>query len=522
MVLGQDEAIAEQVRDEFRASGLAHLLSVVRSGQNVRLDGYIRVSRVGGRSGESFMSPDVQRQQIEGWARLRGVEIAEWHTDLDQTGGKLGRPGLDRALERLKAGQTDGIAVAKVDRFSRAGVADALKVIEEIHDLGGELAAVDFGIDPTTPFGEFGMTLLLGLARMQRRQIGETWDTARARAVARGVHIASKTPTGYLRREDGRLEPHPAYAPHVTEVFRMRAAGDSWRTLSDYLNANGVVGPYGSPLWRTRATTHLIANRVYLGEARSGEHVKPHAHEPLIDVETWERAQRAKSAPPAKGEGALLAGLLRCAGCRHTLKPDRMTARGETLRIYRCRGEHSSGVCPDRSAVLGRVIEPWVERHFFARADWLQQTAALLSQTTADLERLVDDVRAELIAYRDNESIAALGEVYVDGMRVRAERVAEADRELSEARGTVVLPDVGEVELRAVYDDSPVVVRQKYLRAAIGAVMLRSGRSLPIDDRALILWADETPDDLPRRGKRFPLRSFDWPDVPDGAGVAAS
>jgi competence protein ComEC len=35
MVLGQDEAIAETVRDEFRASGLAHLLAV--SGQNVML-----------------------------------------------------------------------------------------------------------------------------------------------------------------------------------------------------------------------------------------------------------------------------------------------------------------------------------------------------------------------------------------------------------------------------------------------------------------------------------------------------
>ena len=37
MVLGQDEAIAEPVRDEFRASGLAHLLAV--SGQNVMLLG---------------------------------------------------------------------------------------------------------------------------------------------------------------------------------------------------------------------------------------------------------------------------------------------------------------------------------------------------------------------------------------------------------------------------------------------------------------------------------------------------
>ena len=35
MVLGQDEAIAADVRDDFQRSGLAHLLAV--SGQNVLL-----------------------------------------------------------------------------------------------------------------------------------------------------------------------------------------------------------------------------------------------------------------------------------------------------------------------------------------------------------------------------------------------------------------------------------------------------------------------------------------------------
>jgi hypothetical protein len=44
-----------------------------------QMDGYIRVSRTNGRDGDSFISPDLQREQIEGWARLRGVEIAQWH-----------------------------------------------------------------------------------------------------------------------------------------------------------------------------------------------------------------------------------------------------------------------------------------------------------------------------------------------------------------------------------------------------------------------------------------------------------
>jgi hypothetical protein len=36
-----------------------------------QLDGYIRVSKVAGREGDSYISPKVQREKIEGWAKLR-------------------------------------------------------------------------------------------------------------------------------------------------------------------------------------------------------------------------------------------------------------------------------------------------------------------------------------------------------------------------------------------------------------------------------------------------------------------
>ena len=113
------------------------------------------------------------------------------------SGGVLSRPGLDDALRLIEAREADGIVVAKLDRFSRAGVADALKLIESIEDLGGQVASVEEGVDPTTPFGEFARVIFLALARMQRQQIAENWRVAQARAVARGVHISSMAPTGY-------------------------------------------------------------------------------------------------------------------------------------------------------------------------------------------------------------------------------------------------------------------------------------------------------------------------------------
>jgi site-specific DNA recombinase len=88
-----------------------------------KLDGYVRVSAVREREGESFISPDVQREKIAAWATTKDHTIVRWHEELDVGGGKLDRPKLNLVMERIRSGETEGIAVAALDRMSRAGVA---------------------------------------------------------------------------------------------------------------------------------------------------------------------------------------------------------------------------------------------------------------------------------------------------------------------------------------------------------------------------------------------------------------
>jgi hypothetical protein len=68
------------------------------------LDGYVRVSQVQGRSGERFMSPVVQREQIERWAQLRGAFIGHLFEELDESGGRSDRPLLSASVwQRLRS-----------------------------------------------------------------------------------------------------------------------------------------------------------------------------------------------------------------------------------------------------------------------------------------------------------------------------------------------------------------------------------------------------------------------------------
>jgi hypothetical protein len=48
----------------------------------MRVDGYIRVSRVGQRGGERFISPTQQRDAIEGWAAQHNAVVLELFEEL--------------------------------------------------------------------------------------------------------------------------------------------------------------------------------------------------------------------------------------------------------------------------------------------------------------------------------------------------------------------------------------------------------------------------------------------------------
>ena len=169
----------------------------------MRLDGYVRVSRVGGRSGERFISPDVQRERIAAKAKLEGHSVAKVHEDLDLPGTHSRRPGLQAALERVEQGKVDGIIVARLDRFGRSAI-DIHRNLERIREAKGTLLTAAENIDTSTSIGRFFLSITAAFAELEIDRITENWQSAREQAVERGVHVSGHTPVGYRRRPDGR------------------------------------------------------------------------------------------------------------------------------------------------------------------------------------------------------------------------------------------------------------------------------------------------------------------------------
>jgi len=278
------------------------------------IDGYVRVSQVRGRGGDSFISPVVQREQIEAWAALNGSSVGVMFKELDRSGGSWERPMLAEAIDRVERGLSDGIVVAKLDRFGRSLV-ESLQAIERIREAGGTFAAVQDGLDLNTETGRLALCIMLSTAEWQLDRIREQWHTARSRAVDHGVHAGARAPFGYERdRQTRRLRPHPVRGPVVTELFSRRADGASLGELAAWLHAAGVQTAAGDRQWWSTSLSIIVRNRAYLGELHNGDLVNRAANPPLTDPVTWQAAQAPRRLRPAPhGAPTLLAGLVRCA-----------------------------------------------------------------------------------------------------------------------------------------------------------------------------------------------------------------
>jgi site-specific DNA recombinase len=485
-----------------------------------RLIGYIRVSRVAGREGDSFISPSDQRERIHQLAVAHGHTILDWQTDLDQPGSTMNRPAFEAAMQAVERGDAEGIAVAKLDRFARS-VSGAGSALERLEAAGGSLVAVDLGMDTSTPSGRLMRNVLMALAEFELDRITENWLVTRRNAIARGVHISRVPPVGYVRGADGRLERDPVAAPVVREVFLRRAAGTPWRELCAFLDERLPK----EKSWTRGTVANIIERRTYLGEAFQGDDVNPTAHEPLISRAEFEAAQRG-SRPPVRNGTAPLQGLIRCAACGYV-----MTRRSDGRRgysSYECNVRHGGGVCPEPAKLSTLRADGYVERAFL---DWIEREpiAVEASDMTRNVERAlarVETAEAELAAFRDANLITVIGrDAYVAGLVERKRVVEEARRELSEAQQAASSPLHRAHGLRETWPTLTIAERRTLLTAAIDAIFVRRahlpGRA-PVGDRIHICWRGEGPAELPGR-ELAELRPFVFPDeAPPKLGVAGA
>lgn len=460
----------------------------------MRLVSYIRVSKVAGREGDRFQSPDQQREAIGHAAALAGGTIIEEVVELDESGGTMDRPGLKRALAMLDSGEADGIIVARLDRFGRN--IEVPLVIRGLVDSGKVFLSAADQFDTSTPMGRFALGMMALVATLERDRHVETWAKSTANAIGRGVAV--RVPYGYRRGPTGRLVADEPGASVVRKMFRLRAAGTGVAAIAATLNADGI-GPPHAANWTRQTVRAMLRVKTYTGEARYGEHVTPDAHPALVDDATWHAAQTSRGiSRPSEGRN-LLAGILRCAGCGYLMG----AGSGRNGRRYNCNRVHGGGRCPSPTAAMAPRLEAYVTERFLERYGSASVVAAQTSPELLALERAHADALREFEAWRDDTSLRTLigTENYRAGLVSRHEQSEAARR-----AHTTAVREAGAQNLvidAAVWDDLTIPERRLLLAAGVDDVLLSRAASTatPIGDRVVIRWTGEgATDGLPRRG----------------------
>lgn len=483
----------------------------------------MRVSRIGGREGEGYISPSIQTEAIERYARELGGEIVAWESDEDYSGGNMERPGFQAILARLRAGETDGIVVKCVDRFARS-VADGSAIVREIVGAGQVIALCDERIDPRTPEGSYMLHQFLANAELFLSRIKKTWKTSKSKAIDRGAHIGP-TPVGYLKVDPipskpthispvdsaarggptapGVLFPHPEIGPAMTELFARAATRQHGDTALARWFTSRSPHPSGR-VWQPSEIRRWLSSPIYLGEVSYGEHRKQGAHEPLTDHETWERCQREPGVQRRPHSTFLLSGLVRCACCRYAMGGQTYGGHDGGTPVYRCTGR--SG-CAEPSVIVAARLDRHVEhtaRGYLRHLAIEGHAGANLAVTDREANEAIEEVESFVANTKARRLMG--GDAWHKGLEARvSDRDAKVARRAAEfaAHQHAVLARRIEDSDSHDLSDLLAIVRHVFVR--------RGRRGAPASERSLIVWADDPRAiDIPGPHRSGPFERIQW------------
>lgn len=405
---------------------------------------YVRVSRVGER-GDDLISDEVQEDVCRRWAEREGLTIVgEPISDIDKSGREVTKRQIAKSIDRVRRGEAEGIVVWKVSRWGR-NLIDSMLNVHELQEAGGFIASATENLEEIeTPMGRFSLTQMLAIAQLQSDQIGETWTNIHDYRRGLGLPHTGGDRFGYIYDTDaGTQNPTKAYslnpqtAPWLAKAYRDFAAGKPASAIVRELDENGIRSVKGNRIIYRSLMQALdsgfgagliVDRRDDNGKPRKASTnpntwtFLPGAHEPVIDMATWEaylRRRRDKRPPREKAAVTRLSGLVYCASCKRKMRL-RWSNRSDGTRYRRWQCQIITGryattqTCEGKGSIAQEQLEALV-------FDWLTENAqgegafATAQARMAQAERAkadVDTIKAEIT--RQKKRLSKLTDLLLD------------------------------------------------------------------------------------------------------------
>jgi site-specific DNA recombinase len=449
---------------------------------------YERLSRDDEMQGESNSIVN-QKRYLEEYAQAQGFKNIRHFTDDGYSGTNFKRPGFQKMIAAIEAGEIDVVCVKDLSRFGR----DYLKVgfYTEIMfpEKGVRFIAINNSVDSANPT-ENDFTPFLNI--MNEWYAKDTSNKIRAIFRSRmqdGKRCSGAIPYGYRRdpEDKNHLLIDEEAAKVVRRIYQMVIDGMGSQAIANQLTADNVLIPsayleqsehgesrnhsYHAPCrWNCTAVSYILDKQEYMGHTVLGKTIcenfktkkrrkaRPdeliifeNTHEPIIDAETWHLVQKLRRRTRRKlANGSYshrLSGLVYCADCGKRLsysspqsqhRPDGKTYDADSS--FRCPTYKSMyGECTMhyiKSSTLDKLVDEAVRKiaRYVLRNEqaFLEQVRVL---TSADQKHTQSEDKKELVNIK--------------------KRIAELDnyiKRLYEGNASGKIPDRQFEKLMAQYD----------------------------------------------------------------------
>lgn len=473
---------------------------------------YERLSRDDEMQGESNSIVN-QKRYLEEYAQAQGFKNIRHFTDDGYSGTNFKRPGFQKMIAAIEAGEIDVVCVKDLSRFGR----DYLKVgfYTEIMfpEKGVRFIAINNSVDSANPT-ENDFTPFLNI--MNEWYAKDTSNKIRAIFRSRmqdGKRCSGAIPYGYRRdpEDKNHLLIDEEAAKVVRRIYQMVIDGMGSQAIANQLTADNVLIPsayleqsehgesrnhsYHDPCrWNCTAVSYILDKQEYMGHTVLGKTIcenfktkkrrkaRPdeliifeNTHEPIIDAETWHLVQKLRRRTRRKlANGSYshrLSGLVYCADCGKRLsysspqsqhRPDGKTYDADSS--FRCPTYKSMyGECTMhyiKSSTLDKLVDEAVRKiaRYILRNEqaFLEQVRVL---TSADQKQTQSEDKKELVNIK--------------------KRIAELDnyiKRLYEGNASGKIPDRQFEKLMAQYDSEQQELeeRVKEIEASIHEIQQES------------------------------------------------
>ena len=208
------------------------------------------------RQKEEGVSLDAQTAKIRAMATVRDATLLEVIVDAE-SGKDVNRPGLQRLLKLVNAGEVEAVIVAKLDRLTRS-VKDLCGLLELFEKKNVALLSVAESLDTGSAAGRLVIRIMGAVSQWEREAIGERTRDALRHKRSQGECVGN-IHFGYRLAGDGKhVEPDPAEQAALREMHELRKRGGTLRSIAAHLNEKGHRTRRGSA-WRHTYIASMLA-----------------------------------------------------------------------------------------------------------------------------------------------------------------------------------------------------------------------------------------------------------------------